>query len=141
MDISSGFQIEQPNIFIPWGISEAELVKLLRESNLRRVTDGYFVIQCSSLGGLSHELGFHFDARVGGHLVELEFFESSYSYGQSSFEAFQKHLEATFGQPTSTMPGTEGFPSHAWRLHNVEVLHYVQERFGPAEYVRIKQML
>jgi hypothetical protein len=139
MDVSRGFQIEQPNIFISWGISEAELEEVFSGLDLRRVTDGYFVTHCSSLGGLSHKLVFHFDPRVGGGLVELEFFGTLYPHIAASFRLFQQHLESTFGQPTVTVPSTEGFLSHTWRLKGGDVFHYVQEHFGPAEAVRIRR--
>jgi hypothetical protein len=103
------------------------------------VTNGYYVIDCISLGGLSHKLGFHFHPSVEGRLAEFEFFGSSYPHGDASFEAFQRHLEMTFGQPTVTSRGTEGFPSYCWQLGDVEVIHVVQEHFGPAEYVRIRR--
>jgi len=139
MDVSKGFQIERPNIFVAWGITEAELVEALRETDLRRITDGYFVIDCVSLGGLSHKLGFHFNPRVAGRLNELEFFGTNSPDNASSFQAFQEHLEATFGQATTTVPGEEGFFSYTWLFDGGYVLHCVQERFGPAEYVRIRR--
>jgi hypothetical protein len=139
MDLSSGFQIEDPSVLIRWGIAEAELEGIFGLSALRRVTDGYYVIPCYSLGGLRHKLGFHFDPRVGGRLVELEFFEA---YSQEpSFQAFQRHLEATFGPPTQTAPGTEGFLSHFWRVPGAEISHYVRDHFGPEENVRIKRKI
>ncbi|HTU50009.1 MAG TPA: hypothetical protein VMF56_05405 [Acidobacteriaceae bacterium] len=141
MDISRGFHIEQPDILIPWGISEAELEKLFDGLDLRRVTNGYFVTHCDSLSGLSHELGFHFDLRAGSILRELEFFGGNFTDNSSSFQTFQQHLEATFGQPTTTLPGTEGFPSYTWLLDGCEIVHYVRKRFGPEELVRIKRKL
>ncbi len=139
MDISRGFQIEQPEIFVPWKISETDLRQLFDGQALRHVTDGYFTIHCASLGGLSHELGFHFHPRGGGVLFELEFFRKSYADLSASYQDFQRHLEATFGQPTLTTPGTEGFPSHVWRPSGADVVHFVQDRFGPEEHVSIKK--
>jgi hypothetical protein len=139
MDISRGFQIEQPELFIPWKVSETELQKIFDGQLLRHVTHGYFTTHCTSLGGLSHELGFHFHPRGEGVLIELEFFRTSYADQAGSYQEFQQHLETTFGQPTTTTPGSEGFPSHTWRLPGAEVVHFVYDRFGPEEHVRIKK--
>ena len=139
MDISRGFHIEQPDLFIPWKVSETELQRLFDGQQLRHVAQGYFTTRCTSLGGLSHELGFHFHPRGGGVFIELEFFRTSYADQAGSYQEFQRHLEYTFGQPTTTTPGAEGFPSHTWRFHGAEVVHFVYDRFGPEERVRIKK--
>jgi hypothetical protein len=139
MDISKGFQIEQPELFIPWKVSETELQKIFGGQLLRHVTHGYFTTHCISLGGLSHELGFHFHPRGGGVLIELEFFRTSYADQAGSYQEFQQHLEKTFGQPVTTTSGTEGFPSHTWKFPGAEIVHFVYDRFGPEEHVRIKK--
>jgi hypothetical protein len=139
MDLSKGFQIEEPHVFVPWETPETQFLDGFEGLHLRLVTDGYFTTHCTSLEGLSHELGFHFRPRKNGRLVELEFFSSSYSNLAESYQEFQRHLEATFGQPTITVPGSEGYLSHIWRSQGAEVVHYVMEHFGPAEYIRIKR--
>jgi len=140
MDISKRFQIEQPKIFVPWKISETELKQLFDGQLFRHVTHGYFTTTCTSLNGLSHELGFHFYPRGEGVLIEFESFRRSYPDQAASFQEFQRHLEMTFGQPTTTTPGTEGFPSHTWQLHGTQVVHFVYDRFGPEEHARIKKL-
>ncbi|NCZ96521.1 MAG: hypothetical protein EBZ44_04735 [Verrucomicrobia bacterium] len=139
MDITRGFQIEQPDLFIPWKVSETELQQLFLKQPLRHVTHGYFTTNCTSLGGLSHELGFHFHPRRGGVLIELEFFRTSYADQAASYQEFQRHLEQTFGQPTTTTAGSEGFSSHTWQLTGAEIAHFVYDRFGLEEHVRIKK--
>lgn len=138
MDLSRGFQIEEPNIFIPWDTPQSQFQNGFERLHLRHVTHGYFTTHCTSLNGLSHELGFHFYPRNNGTLVEFEFFLSSPDLA-ASYQKFQHHLEATFGEPTITLHGSEGYPSHTWRFRGAEVIHFVQEHFGPAEYVRIKK--
>jgi len=140
MDIAKGFQIEQPKIFIPWKISETELKQLFDGQLLRHVTHGYFTTTCTSLNGLSHELGFHFHPRGEGVLIEFEFFRKSYSDQAASYQEFQKHLETTFGLPNHTTPGSEGFPSHTWNLSGAQIVHFIYDRFGPEEHVRIKKL-
>ena len=139
MDLSSGFQIEEPHIFVPWDIGEETFQKMFSELHLRLVTAGYFTAHCTSLGGLPHVLGFHFHPRGSGRLAELEFFRTSYSDLATSYKEFQRHLKITFGSPTVTTPGSEGFPSHVWRMPGAEVVHFVLDRFGPEEHVRIKR--
>ena len=139
MDISLGFQIEHPQIFVTWNVSEAELKELFTGISLNNVTQGYFVAECVSLSGLSHRLGFHFYPRVGGQLAELELFGCEAKSLIASYELFQKHLEIAFGPPSLTTDGSEGFESHEWRLQEVDIVHFVQYRFGEEEYVRIKR--
>ena len=138
MNIAEGFSIEQPDLFVPWNISEAELRRIFTGNRLCEVTRGYFTTSCVSLGGLSHELGFHFHPRAGGVLLELEFFRRAYPDQAASYHEFQRHLESTFGKPTTTTPGSEGFPTHAWKLPRVRIGHYIFDRFGPEEHVRIE---
>jgi hypothetical protein len=66
-------------------------------------------------------------------------FDNGYQDNASSFRTFQEHLEATFGKPTTSLPGEEEFPSYTWRLNGCIVIHQIQERFGPAETVRIER--
>jgi hypothetical protein len=139
MDLSSGFQIESPELFIPWKISETQLQGIFVNQPLRHITQGYFTAPCASLGGLSHELGFHFRPRGKGVLIELEFFRTSYADQAASYQEFQRHLEVTFGPPTITTTGSHSFPSHTWRLPGADVVHFIFDRFGPEEHVRIKK--
>ena len=141
MDIDKGFQLELPAVFIPWGISEAQLHEMLQGGPLRKITDGYFVIDCRSLGGLSHMLGFHFDH---GQLVELEFFRDASSRFpdlMASFADFQRRLVIAFGAPTETSGDHAELPACRWIIGRTIVSHIIQERFGPEEHLRIKRSL
>jgi hypothetical protein len=136
MDITSGFQLEQPQVLVRWGISEKQLQELFQGSELHG-TNGFFFIHCTSLGGLSHNLNFRFSPRNGA----LYAFELSGNGGgslEASYRKFQNHLETSFGPPTETSPGElEGFPSQTWRIKDVQIIHAIQEHFGPAESLRI----
>jgi hypothetical protein len=136
MDVRRGFQIEDPLVFVPWRIATPDLRRLLPKTT--EVTSGYFVTECVSLGGLRHMLGFHFEPRDGGELVELEFFRRSYPDLRASFDEFQRHLEATFGRPTRTATGDEGLPALTWFGGGATIRHFVLDRFGPEEHVRIR---
>lgn len=137
MNIHDGFKIDRPDTFVPWGITEAELMSLLGEYGLRNVTQGYYTLTCETLGGLKHELGFHFTPRKSGRLLELEFFRRSYPDQAASYNEFQEYFERTFGKPSKTTPVNKGFSSHEWKVKGAKISHYVVDRFGPEEHVRI----
>ena len=137
MDVSAGYSIEQPDVLVPWCIKESELLALL-PSSPRHVTTGYYTLPCESLGGLRHDIGFHFEPRSNGRLREFELFRRSYPDLDQSFREFQRHLELTLGPPTTTVEGDAAFPHVTWRLGSVEVVHYVLDRFGPEEHVRFR---
>ncbi len=140
MDLREGFQLDDPLVFVPWTVTDAGLRRLLWERGLRRVTTGYYVLSdCLSLGGLRCELGFHFVPRGGDRLDELEFFRRAYPDQAASFREFQECFERAFGPPTATRPGDEGFPSHEWAVPGARIVHYVIERFGPEEHMRIQR--
>jgi hypothetical protein len=139
MDINKGFQIDSPKIFVKWDIDEKELTDLFNGHDLKHVTTGYYTTSCTSLNGLTCMLGFHFDPRSNGRLNELEFFRTNYDDQRKSFEEFQTHFVSVFGQPTETASGNEGFNNYAWQLNNVQIVHYVFDRFGPEEHMRIKK--
>jgi hypothetical protein len=146
MNINKGYQIDQPSVFIPWDIDEKGLQELLDEYGLQRITEGYYCITCVSLGGLHHNMGFHFeikpDARkieefekfvdsigtrikkVGpkvnlkrkGKLRELEFFRETYPNLKESYDNFQSHFEKFFGKPLCTKNKYSKFPNHEWQF-------------------------
>lgn len=88
---------------------------------------------------MEHELGFHFIPRDGDRLEELEFMRRSYADQRGSYEEFQRHFEAAFGPPHRSSAGSEGFARHEWRVPAAEIVHYVIDRFGPEEHMRIRR--
>ena len=140
MDLSNGFNIDKPDIFVKWNITETELQALFQGYELKHVTTGYYTANCLSLSGLDCMIGFHFEPRKNGILMELEFFRLDYSNQQKSFNDFQLHFEKTFGKPTNTTKGNEGFNNYEWMLNEVQIVHYVFDRFGPEEHMRIKKL-
>jgi hypothetical protein len=141
--LSDGFQIEDPEVFVPWGADEATLRALL-PPGIRTVTTGYFTIDCTSLTGLRHVLGLHMTPREGGRLHELEFFrmdahdssDDQQTLAQS-FGVWQHHLQLSFGSPTATAAGDMDLPSYVWEVGEATVRHFCQYRFGPEQHVRI----
>jgi len=139
MNISQGFQIEQPKVFVPWRITDKLLVDLFSTYNLRKVTNGQFNISCVSLGGLHHELAFHFKPRVGGVLIEMEFYLKSYRNITQSFKRLQSSFEATFGAPSITKHVRQYYPeySYTWNLKGVRIEHHVRDSLCDADRVRV----
>ena len=133
INLNRGFTLEDPAVTICFGMSESELWQLLR-SRVRFVRSGYHCLTCTSLGGMQHELGCRFECG----LTELEFCRKEYPDQVASFNEFQRHFEAAFGPPTESLPGSEGFPSHHWALPGFELVHFVYNRFGPEEHLRIR---
>ncbi len=138
MDISKGFQIDNPNILVSWDIDEKILIDLFQGNKLKHVTTGYYTTNCTSLNGLNCMIGFHFEPRKNGKLKELEFFRESYSNQQESFDNFQTHFENSFGKPNNSSKGNDGFNNYSWRINNIQIFHYVYDRFGSEEHMGIK---
>ncbi len=136
MDIMKGFKMDSPSVFVPWEIDEKELKEIFKSHSLKRVTTKYYTTSCTSLNGLNCILGFHFAPN--GQLNELEFFRTDYSDQQKSFDEFQKHFVDSFGNPTKTSKGNEGFNNYEWNLGKIQIVHFVYDRFGPEEHMRIK---
>lgn len=141
LNIKEGFQINTPDVFVPWTISQRGLKKLLGEHGLRHITMGYFTISCVSLGEMEHELGLHFDPPTSNRLSEFEFFRKEYPDQKKSYDTFQSHFEKEFGKPTEAQPGPEGFDTCIWRIDSIKISHSVYDRFGPEEHMRIKRIL
>jgi len=137
MDLTKGFTIRSPALFIPWEATDADLTAIFKKYPLKHVTRGYFTIECEPFAGLYCALGFHLhEFKV---LTELEFFRESYPDQKKSYDEFQSHLETAFGPPTHTEQGSEGFSTHVWTVPGARIVHRIFDRFGPEEHVRIVQ--
>jgi hypothetical protein len=139
MEIAKGFQLERPQVFVHWGITQDELESLFKGSGLRQVGGGSYLANCISLGGLSHSIGFRF-ARTSRKLYEIGLNVPGVSI-EESYPHLQQHLEVTFGPPTRTSPGDEmaECPHQTWLLPGAQIEHYVSEHFGPAETLFIRK--
>jgi hypothetical protein len=144
VNLRSGLEVEEPHAVVPWGISQTELQCLFGESGagsqLRFVTDGYYVLHGRTIGGLNTSVGLQLRPRSEkGRLTELEFFDNGKKELQASFRLFQQHLEHALGPPSRTKAGSfsRDLPSYEWYLGRIRVYHWVMDRFGPEEHVRI----
>ena len=138
MEIEKGFKIDNPNVFIPWNITENELIEILDGNELKNVTNGYYGMSCESLNGLKCYIGFHFNPRKNGILNELEFFRNGTDSQIKSFDKFQFHFEREFGKATKISKGKEGFENYEWWINGIQIVHFVFDRFGPEEHMRIR---
>lgn len=134
--LNEGFALENPRITIPWGLSRTKLAKMLAPYGVRRPQKNYFTLDCTSLGGLSHELGIEFDPQCRSVRFKLQIFLKGFTVEQS-FPLFQRHLEAAFGPPTETTYSDEPWPAHYWEVDGFSVSHVVIERFGYLDFVSI----
>lgn len=153
MDIAKGFQIEQPLVFIPWGVPAEEIESLFSGAVLERCTgDGFLLDSCKGLGGLDLRLKFRFD-RASGALCEIVLgsrktgFKVRHSRNKMRhiptevlYDQLQAHLEATFGAPTASSPGDGSveFPDHTWLFQGVRIEHCAGEHVGVAQAVITK---
>lgn len=136
LDLRSGLRIDAPPIFVPWETAEGNLAPLFGTA-VRCVKTGYWTVPVCVFGDLDCCLGFHFSKA--GRLAEFELFRNRPMDLAASFADFQQHLERAFGLATWTEPGQIDFPCCKWLVPGVEVLHYVIDRFGLEEHVRIRQ--
>lgn len=153
MDIAKGFQIEQPLIFVPWGVPAEAIESLFPRGVLERCAgDGFLLDSCKGLGGLDLRLVFRFDT-ASGALCEIVLgsrktgFKVRHSRNKMRhipievlYDQLQAHLEATFGPPAASSPG-EGsveFPDHIWLFRGVRIEHCAGEHFGVAQAVITK---
>jgi len=133
MQIDCGFQIEAQSLFVPWGISGTELLKLT-SGTAESVANGLLMMPCTSLSGLRHYLGFYFSADD--RLERLSLFFRPPLELRRSFALFQQHLEATFGAPMWHSEAF-GFPAYRWVFNSIEISHHVLDRFILEEYLYI----
>jgi hypothetical protein len=140
--LRDGFTIDNPPIMVPWRLSQRKLVQLLKPHGLCEVARGYYTLKCTALSGLSLQLGFHFESGSPNAKFWLELFRERSTSLEESYQELQRHLEETFGPPTQTDAGEEGFPTHCWDIDNFLVGHMVNERFVLSEgcSIRPKQL-
>jgi len=139
MDIARGLTTDA-GVCIPWLISQTKLDAIIASDCLETIAPDYLVTRCSLLGGLNLSLGFHFK---GDKLLEFELFRHLSRPLADSFAEFQRHLTQTFGDPTQSIAGDAdagydcGYDHHEWRFGRIRIRHYVIDRFGCEEHVRI----
>ena len=136
-DIQMGLLISDPEVFVPWSMSEEDVPVLFRNCPVTFVTEGYYVMKGATLfGNLICNIGFHFDNT----LRRIEFFRNEYEDLRKSYDGFQRSIERVFGKPTNQSTDETGFLNCTWRISDdIRVTHYVIERFGLEEHLNIEQ--
>ncbi|MBF0382818.1 MAG: hypothetical protein HQL69_17495 [Magnetococcales bacterium] len=135
-DLTRGFHIEEPDVMVLWETPENSLQEMLGPHGLSKVTNGYYILPCISLGGMQHILGFHFDDE-GTTINHFEFFREGWSDIAVSFMDFQIRFQEAFLKPTKTEKGSDIFPHHKWEWRSCSIKHYVFDRFGLEEHMKI----
>lgn len=129
--LDEGFPLEDPPVLIPWGLSQNDLRELFDEYDLRQIALDTYEIECTAFNGLRLKLYIHFDERrYRDKKYTLSFLRVDHGNVHEDFEEFQRHLEETFGTPTTTAPGEDGFPYHRWELGVYDASHVVIDRHG-----------
>jgi hypothetical protein len=136
-ELSRGFLLEQPSLTIPWGLSKTELTRLLSPYGLRKLSRDHYQLSCTALGGLTIELGFHFELICGSARYTLQIWRKCQVDVEADYYELQRHLESTFGFPTRTEPGSEGYPTHYWNQGDFTVKHWLWEHFDLLDCVGI----
>ena len=99
MKLEHAFPIEEPRLEIPWGVSEAGFLALLRGAPLMRVTPGHYRLRCRTLGGLEQELQFHFrpDRTSDKTLAEIELHRPLRRHRERQVRDLHARLEQLLG--------------------------------------------
>lgn len=138
MDIAKGFQVDDPAVLIPWGISVQRLLDLFSSSSsskqaLRKVASEYYTFSGVALG-LYTDIGFHFERNK---LEQFELFDLTQNNLNERYNKYQSALVREFGQPTQSRTVSIFPPAHEWCILNYRILHFAQDRFGPESHLRI----
>ena len=144
-DLAKGFQLETPNFWLPWDITMAEFLKAFtnqRQVAPRLVAPGYYVARCQIFGGLGAQVGFHFEPKNdAGLLKELELFDNGETDIEKSYHVFHERLVQLLGEPHEEKRGACGasMADREWHVGPVSIVHYVMDRLGPEEHLRVRK--
>ena len=141
MDITEGFKLDEPNVFVPWEIDENGISTLLEEHKIHKVTEHYYTLESKCFDGLECTIGFYFN-KEGNKINKIGFFRQNYKGSlEDSFKDFQFYLEKSFGPPQG-INNDEKFPRYSWQFNkDILIFHYVYDRFGPEENVYITRLV
>jgi hypothetical protein len=92
-----------------------------------------------SIGTIIRKTDHNYNSKNIGKLRELEFFRKAYPDLKKSFDEFQFYFEKAFGQPSQSEISGNDFLHHEWKFKGIRICHYVLDRFGPEEHLRIKK--
>lgn len=113
-------------------MSPQEVISLLGEESVTRVSSQYCHTSPTDLNGLSCKLALTF-LRSG--LVQVEVRLADRMTLEESYEILQRFLVQSFGPPDATGDADGGFKYHHWSNGTAEVTHTVIDRFVLAECV------
>ena len=127
---------------VPWGITEAALLKLLAGAQIERVTAGHVRVRARLLDGLEHPLDFYFEPPVGGTLRRIGLYRSPRHRKRRGFRDWQARLERVLG-PGNPAEETiasrvEGVIPARWQIGRLRVTHEYDYHFGLHERIEFQ---
>lgn len=150
-NILKGLQIDEPMIFVPWDIDENVFSDMFKDHSISLVVENNYLVKDVTILGESHcNIGVQFDNIVSEVSISRDDYgEYHPDYMKSSealkialmrsFMSFQTALIREFGQPNKREI-LDTFESFEWHIYsNIKIYHYIMDRFGLAEYLRIKK--
>ena len=154
-NILNGIHIDEPMIFVPWGIDESGFTHMFSNHNISIVVGkNYFVKDVTIFGEQHCNIGVTFDKTMYSLGISRDNCENDNSlkdksiktlgdfqaYLKKSFEDFQVALEISFGTPDKRAKIMGDFESCEWDIgERIKIHHYIADRFGLAEYLFIEK--
>jgi hypothetical protein len=119
-----GFQIEVPDLFLRWDMTESQLLDILPVAH-SKLTSALYLLDCVCLSGLECKIAIHFSGWNGGQLGKLELLPREVEDFHSVFNQMQEHLESAFGPADTTEVGYLGLSDFTWKVGGVRITHLV----------------
>jgi hypothetical protein len=140
--ILKGIQLERPKILISWDTEETDFIDIFHTLDAVKIADmNYFVKDVDFIGEKRCNMGLEFRRTP----YRISFSRNScdgYDDLVKSFGFFQSALENAFGKPIKRQKTMDDFDSCEWKIgDDIEIRHYVMDRFGLAEYLCFKNSL
>lgn len=141
-NLEKGLQFDQPNLFIPWKIDEAELMRLANPLGLIDRSDEYnvYVLPCSMFGIDNLEMVFRFDITPGS--LQYVWFVIPVQT-DDDFENTQLALRKALGPEALYVPPSKGpreyeekGSGYYWTFGDTEISHYIWDSAdGPKQMI------
>lgn len=139
--VQTGLLLQEPPLFIPFGIDATHLLELLGDTRSEKVSDAQYSIQANPLGGFCCLVNFFFAEEKPKLLSLLQLCRNAEYYNthtlQQSYQEFQKYLRLNFGSPMLETDAGNGFLNCVWELGDVVVRYTISSCAGLAERVEI----
>ncbi len=140
--IATGFQVEQPFVFLLWGTPLSQVRDML-SAYVASFRDSIVDATGIALNGFECSMLLHGDRAYGQSTMrERLTMISFWKQGEfrAIFDEIQAHLETAFGPPHERIPGSDDWPAeYKWVLDDVIVGHYTDGKGGPQQRASIRK--